>query len=185
MITLAPGRVTLGQWRAIYQGDAAELDPACHEPVAAGAASLRRILARGEPVYGINTGFGKLASVRIGADALEQLQLNIVLSHAAGVGAPMPDAVLRLMMALKLCKPRRKAHRGCRLETVGPIGSDFWLVDVTPVIPVQGSVGASGDLAPLAHMAAALLGGGEPSSLMGVSSSGGRGPHRRPGWRPS
>ena len=99
---ITPGQVPLATWRAIYRGAPVELDPASAGPVAAGAAAVAAIVARGEPVYGINTGFGKLATIRIDAADLGRLQRNIVLSHAAGVGEAMPDAVVRLMIALKL-----------------------------------------------------------------------------------
>jgi histidine ammonia-lyase len=159
MITLLPGAVPLEEWRAIYRGATVALSPACTGPVEAGAASLGRILARGEPVYGINTGFGKLASVRIGRAELEQLQLNIVLSHSAGVGEPMPAAVLRLMMALKLCSLAQGAS-GVRTNVLNLLEA-MLARGVLPVVPVQGSVGASGDLAPLAHMTAVMIGHGE------------------------
>ncbi len=101
-IVLIPGAAPLADWRAIYRGAALRLDPACAAGVQASADTVARIVAKGDPVYGINTGFGKLASVRIEAADLETLQRNIVLSHAAGVGEPMPQAITRLMMALKL-----------------------------------------------------------------------------------
>ena len=91
-IALEPGAVALADWRAIYRGGSPRLDPACRPGVAASAAAVARIVARGEPVYGVNTGFGKLASVRIETADLETLQRNIVLSHAAGVGEPTPLA---------------------------------------------------------------------------------------------
>ena len=159
MITLKPGNVRLAHWRAIYRGEALELDPACNPAVAACATSLVRILARGEPVYGINTGFGKLASVRIGPAELAQLQRNIVLSHAAGVGEAMPEPVLRLMMALKLGSLAQGAS-GVRPEVLALLEA-MLARGVLPVVPVQGSVGASGDLAPLAHMTAVMIGEGE------------------------
>ena len=159
MITLTPGAVSLDRWRAIYRGATPELDPACTGAVTESAASLRRILARGEPVYGINTGFGKLASVRIGAHQLEQLQLNIVLSHSAGVGAPMPGPVLRLMMALKLASLAQGAS-GVRMELLALLEA-MLARGVLPVVPVQGSVGASGDLAPLSHMTSVMIGHGD------------------------
>ena len=93
MITLIPGEVTFDQWRAVHGGAPARLDPASAPLVAASAAAVERILARGAPVYGINTGFGKLASVRIADDELALLQRNIVLSHAAGTGDPSPVPV--------------------------------------------------------------------------------------------
>ena len=101
-ITIKPGDVSLSDWRAIYRDATPVLDARAYAAIEESAAAVARILARGEPVYGINTGFGKLASVRIGDEDLETLQRNIVLSHAAGVGEPMPLPVARLMMALKL-----------------------------------------------------------------------------------
>ncbi|MBO9713447.1 histidine ammonia-lyase [Sphingomonas sp.] len=158
-LPLLPGRATLADWRAIYRGATAVLDPGCAEAVAASAAAVEAILARHEPVYGINTGFGKLASVKIGDADLETLQRNIVLSHAAGVGEPVPVPVVRLMVGLKLASLAQGAS-GVRPATIAML-QDMLARDVIPVIPSQGSVGASGDLAPLAHMAAAMIGVGE------------------------
>src|ERR1700751_444508 len=156
---LRPGRVPLGQWRAIYRGAPAALDPACLPAIEKSAATVAAIVAKGEPVYGINTGFGKLASVRIGIGDLEKLQRNIVLSHAAGVGAAMPAAAVRLMIALKLASLAQGAS-GVRPATIAMLPG-LLAHDLIPVIPSQGSVGASGDLAPLSHLAAAMLGIGE------------------------
>jgi histidine ammonia-lyase len=154
-----PGAIPYEQWLAFHRGAAFRLDPACRPAVAASAASVDRILARGEPVYGINTGFGKLAAVRIEADDLARLQRNIVLSHAAGVGDPMPVPVARLMMALKVASLAQGAS-GVQLQTIDLLEA-MLTRGLTPVVPAQGSVGASGDLAPLAHMAAAMIGIGE------------------------
>ncbi|UNU42581.1 histidine ammonia-lyase [Sphingopyxis sp. YF1] len=156
---LNPGSVSLAEWRDIYRGGAVRLAPECRAAIAASAAAVERILARDEAVYGINTGFGKLAAVRIEADDLETLQRNIVLSHAAGVGEPMPVPVARLMMALKLASLARGGS-GVRPATIAMLEA---MLDkgLTPVVPAQGSVGASGDLAPLSHMAAAMIGVGE------------------------
>jgi histidine ammonia-lyase len=159
MIVLKPGAVPLADWRAIYRGASVSLDPASEAAIARGAATVAAIVARGEPVYGINTGFGKLASVRIGAGDLETLQRNIVLSHAAGFGDPMPLPVARLMMALKLASLAQGAS-GVRPEVVAMLEA-MLAKDVIPVVPSQGSVGASGDLAPLAHMTAAMIGVGD------------------------
>jgi histidine ammonia-lyase len=158
-VTLRPGEALLADWRAIWRGAPVALDPACRAKVAASAAAVQRILARSEPVYGINTGFGKLAGVRIEPANLARLQRNIVLSHAAGVGEATPVPITRLMMALKLGSLAQGAS-GVRAETIDCIGA---MLDrgVTPIVPSQGSVGASGDLAPLAHMAAAMIGVGE------------------------
>jgi histidine ammonia-lyase len=158
-VILVPGEVSLQSWRAIYRGAGARLDGATAPIVAASAAAVERILAKGAPVYGINTGFGKLASVRIGAEDLERLQRNIVLSHAAGVGDPVPVAITRLMMALKLAGLAQGAS-GVRPATIAMLET-LLAKGLTPVVPAQGSVGASGDLAPLAHMAAAMIGVGE------------------------
>ncbi|HTQ72170.1 MAG TPA: histidine ammonia-lyase [Acidocella sp.] len=154
-----PGAISLSQWRAIYQGESLELDEAALPAIQAGADAVAEILSRGEPVYGINTGFGKLASVRIADADLATLQRNLVLSHAAGVGEPMPIAVARLMLALKLGSLAQGAS-GVRVETVRMLAA-MLAKDLIPVVPAQGSVGASGDLAPLAHMTAAMMGVGE------------------------
>ena len=156
---IIPGNTPLAIWNAIYRGEPAPLDPSCHDKVQASADAVQAILARHEPVYGINTGFGKLASVKIGDDDLETLQRNIVLSHAAGVGDPMPAPVVRLMIALKLAS-LAQGHSGVRPETIAML-QDMLDRGITPIIPSQGSVGASGDLAPLAHLAAAMIGTGE------------------------
>jgi histidine ammonia-lyase len=158
IITLKPGQVDLAQWRQVYLGAPVSLDGACREAIAAGAAAITRIVARGAPVYGINTGFGKLASVRIADADLERLQRNLVLSHSAGVGEPAPRPVVRLMMALKLASLAQGAS-GVRPETVELLGRMLER-DVIPIVPSQGSVGASGDLAPLAQMSAAMIGVG-------------------------
>ena len=125
--------------------------------IEASARAVDAIVAKGEAVYGINTGFGKLASVRIADRDLAALQRNIVLSHAAGVGEPMPPAIVRLMMALKLASLGRGAS-GVRRDDLIAMLHAMLARNVVPVIPSQGSVGASGDLAPLAHLAAAMIG---------------------------
>lgn len=157
--SLTPGYVSLDDWRAIYRGTPLTLDQSCVVPIQEGAAAVSRILKRGDAVYGINTGFGKLASTRIGDSDLAQLQRNIVLSHAAGTGDPMPADIARLMMALKLCS-LAQGYSGVRPAIVDFLVS-MLARGLTPVVPAQGSVGASGDLAPLAHMAAAMMGIGE------------------------
>ena len=158
-IVMEPGAVTLAQWRGIYRGAIPRLDQAAAPQIAASAAAVERIIQKGEPVYGINTGFGKLASVRIGDADLAKLQRNIVLSHAAGTGAPSPVPIVRLMMALKLASLAQGAS-GVRPETVALLEA-MLEHDLTPLVPSQGSVGASGDLAPLSHMAATMIGVGE------------------------
>jgi histidine ammonia-lyase len=158
-VVIRPGEASLADWRAVLNGAPVAVDPSCGARVAASAATVERILARGEPVYGVNTGFGKLASVRIARHDLAQLQRNIVLSHAAGVGEPASVSTTRLMMALKLGSLAQGAS-GVQPGTLEFIEA-MLARGVTPVIPSQGSVGASGDLAPLAHMAAAMIGVGE------------------------
>ncbi|WP_343058401.1 histidine ammonia-lyase [Microvirga mediterraneensis] len=158
-VLLHPGSVALADWQRVYFGAQVTLDQDCRSAIEAGARTIDAIVAKGEPVYGINTGFGKLASVRIGAGDLATLQRNIVLSHAAGVGDPLPVAVVRLVMALKLASLAQGAS-GVRWSTIEHLTACL-KADLVPVIPGQGSVGASGDLAPLAHMTAALMGVGE------------------------
>jgi histidine ammonia-lyase len=158
-IVLKPAANTLAEWRAVYRGADVVLDPASAARIAESAAAVGRILAKGAPVYGVNTGFGKLASIRIEDADLATLQRNIVLSHAAGVGEPIATPIARLMMALKLASLAQGAS-GVRPETIALLGA-MLKHGLTPVIPSQGSVGASGDLAPLAHMAATLIGVGE------------------------
>ena len=158
-ITLRAGEAALGDWRSIWRGEPVALDPAHRRAVAASADAVGRILERGQPIYGINTGFGKLAGVRIAAADLAALQRNIVLSHAAGVGDHASPSTTRLMMALKLASLAQGAS-GIQPRTLALLEA-MLARGVLPVIPSQGSVGASGDLAPLAHMAAAMIGVGE------------------------
>lgn len=159
-ITLHPGATSLATLESLWRtGAPALLDRSVKVAVDAAAQRVAKV-ARGDvPVYGINTGFGKLASVRIPPDDTETLQRNLILSHCCGVGEPLDPAETRLMMALKLLSLGRGAS-GVRWDVCalleGLLGSG-----VTPVIPSQGSVGASGDLAPLAHMAAVMIGEGE------------------------
>lgn len=158
-LTLTPGAAPLALWRAIARGADLVLDPAALPAIAASAAAVAAIVADGAPVYGINTGFGKLASVRIADADLAKLQRNLVISHAAGVGEPLDPAITRLMMALKLANLGQGAS-GVRLETARLLEAMIRR-RVIPVVPAQGSVGASGDLAPLSHMTAAMIGVGE------------------------
>jgi histidine ammonia-lyase len=160
MLTLTPGRVALADLERVWrEGDAARLDPATGPGIARAAARIGAIAAGGAPVYGVNTGFGKLASIRIEARDVAALQRNLILSHCCGVGEPLPPAMVRLVLALKLASLGRGAS-GVQPATVELIEA-MLSRGVLPVIPGQGSVGASGDLAPLAHMAAAMIGEGE------------------------
>jgi histidine ammonia-lyase len=158
-VLLRPGKVALAEWHAVYRRAPLTVDPACRDAIRRGAEAVERIVAKGEPVYGVNTGFGKLATIKIATADLESLQRNIVLSHAAGVGEATPGLIVRLMMALKLANLAQGAS-GVRPATVAMLEA-LLQSDLIPVVPAQGSVGASGDLAPLAHMAAAMIGEGE------------------------
>jgi histidine ammonia-lyase len=124
-----------------------------------GAAAVAAIVQRGQPAYGVNTGFGRLAQTHIPKEQLELLQRNLVLSHAVGVGDPLPAPVVRLMLALKVASLAR-GFSGVRRELVDALVK-LYNADVLPRVPAKGSVGASGDLAPLAHLSAVLLGVGE------------------------
>jgi histidine ammonia-lyase len=159
MITLRPGAVTLAELRAIWDGAAVELNGDAWTAIDASAASIGRILASGRTVYGVNTGFGLLAQTRIPDDRLAELQTNLILSHSCGLGDPLDPRIVRLAMILKAIGLAR-GHSGVRRIVVERILA-LVEADALPVIPSQGSVGASGDLAPLAHMSATLLGEGE------------------------
>jgi histidine ammonia-lyase len=158
-VTLGGGYLTLAGWRAIAGGADVRLHAAAMRAAAASAETVATIVASGKPVYGINTGFGKLANVHIAAGDLAALQRNLVLSHAAGVGEPTPREVVRLMLALKLASLGRGAS-GVRPETLSLLQAMI-ARDVVPLVPAQGSVGASGDLAPLAHLTATMIGVGD------------------------
>ncbi|MFN2644009.1 MAG: histidine ammonia-lyase, partial [Burkholderiales bacterium] len=136
-----------------------ELDPGCFERLRSSEATVARILASGKPAYGINTGFGRLSQTRIANDELEELQRNIVLSHAAGIGPLLDDATVRLTLALKI-ESLARGYSGVRLLLVERL-LELYNRRLYPRIPAKGSVGASGDLAPLAHLSLALLGVGE------------------------
>ncbi|KMK66831.1 histidine ammonia-lyase [Puniceibacterium sp. IMCC21224] len=159
-ITLTPGTTSLATLRAIWTADAAvTLDPAARPGIEAAAALVARAAQGDAAVYGVNTGFGKLASVKIASGDTARLQRNLILSHCCGVGAALDTNTTRLMMALKLLSLGRGAS-GVAWSTVALIEA-MLAKGVIPVIPDQGSVGASGDLAPLAHMAAVMIGEGE------------------------
>lgn len=159
-IVLQPGKVFLADLADIYWNHApAKLAPSFDAGIAKSAARIARIAAGNEPVYGINTGFGKLASIKIDAADVATLQRNLILSHCCGVGVPLPENIVRLMMALKLTSLGRGAS-GVRVDLVRLI-EGMLEKGVIPLIPEKGSVGASGDLAPLAHMTAVMMGHGE------------------------
>lgn len=159
-IILHPGNVPLADLAHIYwENGSARLDRSFDAGVEKAAARISEIAAGNAPIYGINTGFGKLASIKVDSANLATLQRNLILSHCCGVGSPLPENVVRLIMSLKLISLGRGAS-GVRLELVRLIEA-MLQKGIIPVIPGKGSVGASGDLAPLAHMAAAMIGEGE------------------------
>lgn len=159
-ITLQPATTGLAILEQIWRGTDAVVLAADALPAIQKSADLVAVASKGDvAIYGVNTGFGKLASVKIPPQDTEQLQRNLVLSHCCGVGEPLETATTRLMMALKLLSLGRGAS-GVRPEVCAQIEAMI-AAGVMPVIPVQGSVGASGDLAPLAHMAAVMIGEGE------------------------
>ena len=159
-LILVPGQTTLAQLARIYRAEpAVTLDRGARPGIEAAAAAINAAAAGNAPVYGVNTGFGKLASLRIAPEDTATLQRNLILSHCCGVGDAIPRAHARLMMVLKLLSFGRGAS-GVRWEFVELL-EGMLARGVTPVIPAQGSVGASGDLAPLAHMAAVVIGEGE------------------------
>ncbi|WP_112873363.1 histidine ammonia-lyase [Paracoccus endophyticus] len=159
-ITLTPGHATLADLERLWrEGVPMRLDPAARGPVEAAAAQIAAAAQGEAAVYGVNTGFGKLASVKIAAQDTATLQRNLILSHCCGVGDPIPEPATRLMMALKLLSLGRGAS-GMRWDIIALIEA-MLARGVVPVIPAQGSVGASGDLAPLAHMTAVMIGEGE------------------------
>ena len=159
-LTIGSAPLTLSQLRAVLDGPCTvELAPAAWAAVDKGAATVAAILAEGRTVYGINTGFGLLANTSIATDDLETLQKNLVLSHACGVGALLDDRVTRLLMVLKIASLSKGAS-GIRRATLEALIA-LVNADVLPCIPSKGSVGASGDLAPLAHMSCVLIGVGE------------------------
>lgn len=158
MLTLDPETIDLATLRDLWRGASCALDDASMQRVANSAAAVGRIVAGGETVYGVNTGFGLLANTRIPNERLAELQTNLILSHSAGLGDPLPRHVTRLMIVLKLLGLGR-GHSGVRKIVIDAL-QRLLDADAMPLIPSQGSVGASGDLAPLAHLISALMGYG-------------------------
>lgn len=160
ILEIDPGRLSLAQLRTVAREHVhLRLADSCREAIDNSVATVRKLIDNGRVIYGINTGFGLLAHTLIPHDELEHLQRSIVLSHAAGVGSLMDEATVRLLMVLKINSLAR-GYSGIRREVIEAL---IKLVNagVYPCIPVKGSVGASGDLAPLAHMSTVLLGEGE------------------------
>jgi histidine ammonia-lyase len=159
VLTLKPGSMTLAEIRRVARGnDSIVLADGWRKAVEQSLAAVGKRLAAGEPLYGINTGFGKLAKTRISTDELATLQLYLVRSHAAGVGAPLADSTVRLILVLKAASLARgfSGVRPLVIERLLQLVS----AGIHPLVPGQGSVGASGDLAPLAHLSLALIGEG-------------------------
>ena len=158
-ITLTPGPIGLSDLERLYRDSPpVVLDRGCRAEVERAAAVVERAAAGGAAVYGVNTGFGKLASTRISPEQTVRLQRNLILSHNAGVGPDLPEPVVRLMMCLKLLSLGRGAS-GVQWAIVEAL-ERMLAAGVTPAVPAQGSVGASGDLAPLAHLTAVMIGEG-------------------------
>jgi histidine ammonia-lyase len=163
---LRPGALTLDILQALHAGgEPLQLDPQAMPAILASADVVRRAAEGDAAVYGVNTGFGKLASTRISEADLATLQLNLIRSHSVGVGAPLAPAVVRLMLATKAASLAR-GHSGVRPAVIDSLLA-VHNAGLIPYVPSQGSVGASGDLAPLSHMTLALLGEGE--FLVGTS----------------
>ena len=148
--SLHPGPLSWSQLNSLYRAERIVLSDAARNQVQRAHDFLQEVVASGKTVYGVNTGFGQLANVRVGDDALHQLQENILRSHAAGLGAPLPPEVVRWMLLFKVCGLVR-GHSGVQPETVDRL-VDFFNAGLMPVVPRQGSLGASGDWAPLSHM---------------------------------
>ncbi len=160
MTILTPLNARLEDLERIWlENDPIHLDPSAKESVIKAQSMVRDATESGTAVYGVNTGFGKLASVKIAEEDTASLQRNLVLSHCCGVGIALDIGTTRLMIALKLLSLGRGAS-GVSWSTIA-LMEDLLNNGIYPVIPDQGSVGASGDLAPLAHMAATLIGEGE------------------------
>ena len=159
-LVLTPGSLSLADLRAIHAGGLTlELHASAHAAIARSAKIVQDAAAGDEPVYGVNTGFGKLASKRINKDELAALQRNLIRSHCVGVGQPLEPSVVRLMLATKAASLAR-GYSGVRPVVIQSI-LDALNAGLVPFVPAKGSVGASGDLAPLSHMTLALMGEGE------------------------
>ena len=146
-------------WEVAVEHAGAELDDVARDKMAAARAVVEEALGRDEPTYGVTTGFGRFVSTRVPGELAEELQLRLLRSHACGVGDPYPDEIVRAAMLLR-ANALAKGHSGARVETVELL---LECLDrgLLPIVPARGSVGASGDLAPLAHLALPLVGEGE------------------------
>jgi histidine ammonia-lyase len=169
-IIVSPGKVSLEDLARVLAGAAVVLDPSFWPRVEAASVIVAEAANAQAPAYGINTGFGKLASVRIAPAETALLQRNLIVSHCCGVGPPTPEPIVRLMMALKIVSLGRGAS-GVRRDVIEQLQA-MLVRGVSPLVPQQGSVGASGDLAPLAHMTAVMVGEGQ--ALVGGTVMSGR-----------
>ncbi len=170
-IVLTGDTLTLDGVRHVARdGARVEIDPAAADRADRSRAAVERMMVSGEPVYGVNTGFGKLASVRVAPDRLVQLQRNLIRSHVAGVGDPLPTDVVRGLMLLR-GNVLLKTTSGVRAELARRLAA-MLNARIHPIVPEQGSVGASGDLAPLAHVAHAMMGEGDVEVAGEVRSAG-------------
>src|SRR6266508_2190731 len=146
-------------WKVAVEGAGAELDESVREKMAASRAVVERALLAEGPTYGVTTGFGRFVSRSVPRELVEELQLRLLRSHACGVGEPYPDEVVRAAMLLR-ANTLAKGHSGARTEIVELV-VECLNRGLLPLVPSRGSVGASGDLAPLAHLALPLVGEGE------------------------
>jgi histidine ammonia-lyase len=158
-LVIRPGTLTLSDLRQLAAGGRTiALTPESWPRIDASARTVAEVVARGAPVYGINTGFGILARQRIAAEDVDELQRRLVRSHAVGTGEPLPDATVRLILALKV-NALARGHSGVRRPVLEALIA-FYNAGLLPEVPAKGSVGASGDLAPLAHLSLPLIGEG-------------------------
>src|SRR5690554_3583660 len=160
MVTIENGKLTIEEFiKVTREKETLTLSEATRQRILASRRMLEKAAAGTQAVYGVNTGFGKFSEVKIGKDELKKLQRNLILSHACGIGNPMRTEEVRGMMLLRI-NALSRGYSGSRLETVETL-TEMLNKGVHPVIPEKGSLGASGDLAPLAHMVLTLIGEGE------------------------
>src|SRR5213082_2673255 len=174
-------QISLVQLAAVaFEGEAVCISPAARPRILASRKAIEQIVGRDAVVYGVNTGFGKLSDVRIPRSDLRQLQLNLVRSHACGIGNPLSEAEVRAMILLR-ANVLALGFSGVRLEIIQLL-CEMLNRSVYPVVPEKGSVGASGDLAPLAHLALSLI--GESEAFFGGERMESREALRRAGLKP-
>ncbi|GHA70020.1 hypothetical protein GCM10009007_08310 [Formosimonas limnophila] len=161
---IKPSQLTLNDLRSVWaEHTVVSLEASAHENINISSQTVADIIAKGDAAYGINTGFGLLAKTRIADEELEKLQRNLILSHSVGTGEPLSDGVVRLVMLMKIASLAR-GYSGIRAVVIDTMIAMF-NAGIIPLIPVKGSVGASGDLAPLSHMTLALLAVGYSADL--------------------